>query len=510
MSAKYSYDDVPYPSYTFPQTSPDRLATMAILHGLKPASPDKCRVLEIGCGDGTNLLSFAYTTPESEFEGIDLSSVHIEKANSGASVLGLSNVKFAQIDLMEYDTAKSGRFDYILAHGLYSWVPVMVRKRVLAIFRSCLADDGIGYISYNAYPGCHVRKMFWEMMKFETRSEHDPLRKVAIARGFMKSLMESTASDNIHRPLLQHEYESLLDRNIENILHDDLAEINDPFYFYQFVDELEANGLTYLADADPLFLAERPEFDLDLPKSNPNAELSIALAQRRDFADFMRFRSSLFILPGKHVQIASVMPHEPLWIASQIEPVSSKANLQSTSEETFRGATSGEFKLNHPFTKTALGILRNAWPNSLKFNDLLAEATMSLDKDKLSEEDVARASSFFFQLFKNGFVKLHAKAFNFARSAGEHPKASDFARWQIASGNSIVTTMTGANVALNDDIIAQLISLLDGTRNRDELREELLRSEKVPFSSRHDFSKQLPDLIESNLAKFAKWGLLID
>jgi tRNA G46 methylase TrmB len=66
-----AYDEVLYPSYTHNQTHPDRLATIATLFGLTPAPVERCRVLELGCGNGSNLVPMAYGLPGSEFVGID-------------------------------------------------------------------------------------------------------------------------------------------------------------------------------------------------------------------------------------------------------------------------------------------------------------------------------------------------------------------------------------------------------------------------------------------------------
>ena len=78
-TARTPYDEVPYTSYSFPETHPDRMATVAHLFNLKPPPPDRCRVLELGCASGGNLAPMAALYPESEFLGIDLSRVQIEQ-----------------------------------------------------------------------------------------------------------------------------------------------------------------------------------------------------------------------------------------------------------------------------------------------------------------------------------------------------------------------------------------------------------------------------------------------
>ena len=90
---------MPYPGYPFAQTHPDRLATIATLLGLSPAPVTVCRVLELGCGDGGNLVPMAYGLPGSHFSGVDLSGAAVERAAAVAGVLGLGNLDVRRADL---------------------------------------------------------------------------------------------------------------------------------------------------------------------------------------------------------------------------------------------------------------------------------------------------------------------------------------------------------------------------------------------------------------------------
>jgi SAM-dependent methyltransferase len=119
-------------------------------------------VLELGCSDGTNLISMARELPQSEFFGIDSASRAIAQGKQTIDDLSLDNVWLQQLDLMEF-AANDVAFDYIIAHGVYSWVPDPVRDRILAICSECLSQNGIAYVSYNAYPGGHIRDMVREM-----------------------------------------------------------------------------------------------------------------------------------------------------------------------------------------------------------------------------------------------------------------------------------------------------------------------------------------------------------
>src|SRR5262249_48875673 len=153
-----AYDAVLYPTVALPQGHPDRLATIATLFGMNPAPFERCRVLEIACSDGGNLIPMAYAQPESTFVGVDLSGSAVAQGQRDISALGLKNIQLHLADLMEFKT-EGEPFDYIIAHGFYSWAPPPVRDRLLAFCHEHLAPQGIAYVSYNAMPGGHIRRM---------------------------------------------------------------------------------------------------------------------------------------------------------------------------------------------------------------------------------------------------------------------------------------------------------------------------------------------------------------
>ena len=157
------YDEVPYPGRAFAQTHPDRLATMATLYGLQPAPPSACRVLELGCGDGGNLLPMALALPESTFVGIDVAAGAIERARSLADDLDLENISFELLGIEHYE-APPGSFDYVIAHGVYSWVPEQVRDDLLAVCGRLLSEHGVAYVSYNSMPGHRTRQTLRDML----------------------------------------------------------------------------------------------------------------------------------------------------------------------------------------------------------------------------------------------------------------------------------------------------------------------------------------------------------
>jgi SAM-dependent methyltransferase len=226
------YDQVAYRTFPRRQTHPDRLAAIARFFGMNPAPPAACRVLEIGCGNGGNLIPLAYYLPQSRFTGIDLAAAPVAEARAMAGDLALSNIELRVADLRDL-AAEQGEFDYIFAHGLYSWIPAEVRDCLLAICRQRLAPEGVAFVSYNVYPGRYPRQMIREVLLYHTRALADPAKRIAEARRLLAQLDHPEAK-------------SLLEQGDDILFHDDLAPINDPVWFREFAAHAQRHGLQYL------------------------------------------------------------------------------------------------------------------------------------------------------------------------------------------------------------------------------------------------------------------------
>jgi SAM-dependent methyltransferase len=170
------YDAVAYPCFPYPDTHPGRLAAMAILHGLPAAPVERCRVLEIACNEGANLIPMAYALPASEFIGFDLAGKPVERGQQRIRALGVANIRLFQGNLLDAG-AELGQFDYIIAHGIYSWVPEPVGNRLLALCRELLTPHGVAFVSYAALPGGHLRNMLREIMLHGAKGIETPNRR---------------------------------------------------------------------------------------------------------------------------------------------------------------------------------------------------------------------------------------------------------------------------------------------------------------------------------------------
>ncbi len=252
MSSKLqdSYEALPYPNFSFVQSHPDRLATLGWMFGHVSAPVERCRVLELGCAAGGNLIPLAATLPHAEFVGIDFSATAIASGTADIATLQLTNIRLQQQDIRNVDES-FGTFDYIIAHGVYSWVPKDVQDRVLEICAQRLAPNGIAYVSYNTLPGWHARGAVRDAMRYQAQRFADPLIKVQQARALLDFLAESLqASPSTYGAMLLDEALRVRQQPDGYIYHEHLEAVNDPVYFHQFIAHASRHGLRYLAEAE--------------------------------------------------------------------------------------------------------------------------------------------------------------------------------------------------------------------------------------------------------------------
>ena len=253
MSEADAYTRIPYPGLAFPQTHPDRLALLATLHGLDPAPPAGARVLEVGCADGMNLVAMAGHSPGLAAVGFDIVEPVLGRA--AAAELALANVRLEQADLL--DARDWGEFDYVVAHGVYAWVPDAARDALMALFARCLAPHGVAFVSYNALPGARLRTMLREMVLLHAGADAGLSERVDSGRG-LYDFLAPWAEDrpDAYGAVLASELARLRRLPKPVLAHDDLGERYEPAWLRDVARHAERHGLRYLGDAEPGELQE--------------------------------------------------------------------------------------------------------------------------------------------------------------------------------------------------------------------------------------------------------------
>jgi hypothetical protein len=440
------FDQVSYINSPYPQTHPGRLFVMGKLAGLHPPAVETCRVLEIGASEGENLTGMAVVLPRAEFIGIELAQVPVERGRKTIADLGLTNVQLRQMDLLDIDH-DFGEFDYIIAHGVYSWTPTFVRDKILAVAKANLSAQGVAFISYNTFPGGHLRRMVREMMLYHIGEEADPARKLEKARELLQVIAVGRPKPDTLEVAVAARAAELLDYTDSALLHDDLADAYEPVHFHEFVAHAARHDLQYIGEAD---LADSQSRNLAPEAVARIREMAagdrIREAQYLDFARTRRFRHTLVSHPANDLREGTA---EGCYAATA---------ARETEEGVFVSAAGTRMTTTHPQWVAYMRRVIGLWP--------------------CSELVTARDAEIALALFRSDMIELHGFA-GVARRAGEKPCASRFARYQAARGDSRLTTLWHRSMDVEDEDGRKLVGFLDGSRDRADLAQEMGSSREV-------------------------------
>ena len=512
------YDLIRYPSYTHPQTHPDRLAVIGSLFGLEPAAANRCRVLELGCGNGANLIPMAWSLPRSEFVGIDLAAEPVADGNKMLHGLGLTNIRLAAGSVTEVN-ADWGSFDYIIAHGLYSWVPPQVREHMLSICQTNLTPRGIAFISYNAMPGGHLRNMLRDMMLFHVRGFEAAEERIRQSLAFVRFLADAQDTEDDYRRWMKAESRRILEHDAGHLYHDELGELNEPLYFTQFMEQAARHGLQYLGEADYFEMSDHIFKDSVRATLEQLGSNRILREQYLDFLKCRRFRQTLLcrgdapLSPGPLAKSV-----ERLFISSaaaiSVDPLAER----TAAHFFFESPKGAKIETDFALGQSALKVLQEIWPQPLPFEELLQQATARLRPTSPSEADPStgrdRLGEFLLQLYGAGIVAFRSEPSPFVLQAGDRPATSPVARWQAQRGE-IVTSMFHVTVKVEDEIGRQLLTWLDGKHDRSALVDKLwllLKSKHAVSATANDepaARRKIESDLEKNLLKLGRLGLLM-
>ncbi len=529
-----SYDATPYPRLAHRTTHPAHMASLAHLLGMEPAPPQRSRILELGCASGTNILPMALALPDSHFVGVDISPRQIARGRADVEALGLHNVELAAADLrtllpaqgLDVGAPALQPFDYIIAHGLYSWVPEEVRDALLALCRALLAPQGVAYISYNVYPGWHALEGMRRMMIYHSRSAAELTERTEKARELLDLLVAAQPPDTSPNGALVAGFRNYIDSDLGDmvedrsayLLHDHLEQINQPVYFHQFAEQAEAHGLQYLCDAElPTDFAQGLPEGVDDQIAGYATNL-VELQQYQDFARYRMFRRTL--LCHEEVTLTRSLRADALrrlWIASPAVPESNEPALRPVSIERFRTQKGVSIAMDHPLSKAAFLALVRAWPDMLTLDELVRAAVALLRGEEangasaevtpmpaLGDEDIRHVAVNLLRAVSSNeqLLELSAMPQVHVTLPSERPLASPWARHEIAWGTAAVTNLRHERIRL-EPLEVEVLRLLDGSRDVAALCDALgpaVRAGEIPITH-EGLSVQDPDAASVLLEK---------
>jgi methyltransferase-like protein len=438
----------------------------------------------------------ACSLPASQFLGVELSAREVADGQATVDALGLKNVEIRQLDILGV-TEQFGTFDYIIAHGVYSWVPDHVREKLLQVCRENLAPDGVAYVSYNTYPGWNFRGMVRDMMRYHSGDTVAPLERVARARGLLAFFAEYAPADNPYAGAFKAELELLGRHSDSYLFHEHLEDFNEPVYFHQFAERADRHGLQFLAEAE-FSAMQAGGFPPEAGKALAGfTHDPLRTEQYMDILRNRRFRQSLLcrkeIALERNLAPQSIMGFE---IASAAQPLS-PGKFQMPNGATFASTDT--------LIGSAFSHLSEIWPQSVSFEGLVTAAG-------IPSPHIQTLAAQLLEGYARGFVVLRSRKAPFVTAVSERPLVSALARHQARTGDPVVNQLHESG--LLDDFDRHMLQLLDGTNDRNAMVDRLVKlvENGVLRSSSpgsEALRRNLALAVDDNLGHFAKLALLL-
>ena len=512
------YNEVPYVDKPHRMTHPRHLETMAALFAMQPTPIGRCRVLELGCAGGGNLIPQAQDLPDAQFVGIDMSQRQVEAGQAMIRSLGLKNIRLSQHNILDVDDSW-GQFDYILCHGVYSWVPPEVQDKILDVCSLNLRPNGVALVSFNTYPGWHLRGMIREMMMYHTSQFNDPQEQVEQAQAILELLTDATSEDQTVGKILRDEQALLRTADSASYLyHEHLETYNLPCYFHEFMERASGKRLQYLADSSFSKMLLR-----NFPDKIRQTLQPLPLLQQEQYMDFLRsrlFRSTLLCHEGVALERLVTVDKVPQFhVGLRGDMKVDKVEIHSDEPITFTWENLGRLDVRNPLVKSAILYLKEVYPGYVGFDQLRETALGRLGPSaiaKLGENSAEVLAAALLTGFGGGALEFCLHPPLCSRGHSELPVTTPLIRHQ-ARADDFVTNLRHEPLSL-DALSRHVIRRLDGRHDRPALvgsLQDAIASGQMTVK-RHDApvdqvdSDVLYNVLDNVLTRFSRLGLLVN
>lgn len=445
-----SYEEMPYATLALRSADPNRLAAIARLYGIDTPSPTGASILEIGCGTGANLIHIAERFPGSRCIGVDMSERHIAEGQKIISATAITNVELRCGDIRAAALGH-GEFDYIICHGLYSWVSASVQQQVLDLIASSLSEHGIAFVSYNVLPGWRQRGAVRDVMQSGAlyssviTGDESPDARLQGALDFL-DLVGSVRSkeDDRYGRYLRESRERFKDSHPAYLFHEYLEEFNEPVLFSDFMRQAELHGLQFLSEAKPSLMSTD---DLGPKVSEYLSRLGGNIVAQEQCLDMIRnrmFRETI-LCKGSHIlkRDLKASVFKSIHFLTDYREVHTKG-----SEAVFR-EVGGDRKITTPDDEHAavLKVVGSAGYAGISFSEILQRADEVLEQ----APDERGLMHILVRLWRSGFVDVALEATAVALSLEGPARISRLAHYQSQCEDALVTALQHRSFALSDE-----------------------------------------------------------
>ena len=433
-----AYDVVAYPSLIFAMTRPSRLASLAHVFGLSTPPLSTARVLEIGGSDGLNLMAMAAAYPNSEFVSFDLAQSAVKRGADLIKLSGLTNVRVEYGDIMTWASTDKTQYDYIIAHGIYAWVPPEVQDAIFDLIAKLLSPNGVAYISYNAYPGCYSRKALRDYLYPLVCDIEDVGVRISKTHAALDAYIALAQPESAIEYTLVAEAKHLREKDVNVLFHDELGGVFSPQYITDIVRKAGRFGLDYLSEA------AHGSFENGLLSEEDDLRGHSDIIDALHFRDFVKgtaFHNSLFV----KTNLITNRKFDP----SRLRELYATTTCLKVDEGGFRNHNN-QVDLSDPQMIAIMQRLVDAAPGCIRIGEL---TTKDLYLKAL------------FTLYDKGFIDLSPEACPYATGPFEEtdcPCTSPLARANIHLGAPFVPTLSHVTFNVPINTARDLISLFDG------------------------------------------------
>ncbi|MGH8026212.1 MAG: methyltransferase regulatory domain-containing protein [Pseudoxanthomonas sp.] len=510
------YDSVPYTSHAYMYSSPEQLAAVAHIFGLPAPPVASARVLELGGASGGNLIPLALRYPELKALELDLSPVQIDLGARHADRLGLDNILLRQADLAEVDSESLGEFDYIICHGVYSWVPPHVQDALLRICSRNLAPDGVAYVSYNTYPGWKAKEMIRDAMLLHGSTRSDPKEQIAYARGMVGFLQQVARKEGMLARALEENLPYLRKGDDHYLAHEYLEPYNLPCYFHQFLERATGHGLSYLGEAQPaMMIPGNYGNDIAEPLLRAFGHDQARMEQYLDFAINRGFRQTLLVHASRAGDIRYRLDRQRLQsvhFAARLPCAAGDSRFDGSIQEY---GTKGEpsVSTSSDAVKRALDLLTQAWPMTIGRNELVGGVEASLDPSRAPPRDLVEAAidELLEFLILRGTARIRlAPVLASADTSTPHPRVDPLVRRMTAAlegEGSYVANAWHESIELSP-VERALYPSMDGSLDREGLIR-LLVDKRSAVNASGDVAREASSDVERMLARLPEQAVLL-
>jgi methyltransferase-like protein/tRNA1(Val) A37 N6-methylase TrmN6 len=523
ITTNNTYDEIPYQSYPYAQSSPEHLRTFGVLFGMNPPPIETARVLELGCAEGGNIIPHAAFYPKAQFVGVDLSKVQIDAGIANIKALGLKNIELKHCSINDIDE-KFGKFDYIICHGVISWVPDFVRDKIFEISSKNLTPNGVAYISYNTLPGWNMIRTIRDMMLYHSQnfvSAQDKVSQSRLLIDFVKDSLQG--QDTPYANVLRNEAELLSGQSDHYLRHDHLEEENKQFYFNEFIKEAAKNNMQYLSDCSlaTMYIGNMPQNVIDTLQGLNDI---VRTEQYMDFIRNRRFRSTLLCHANvplhrnlsnetakKFTMSCHVTPSKPL---GDVDLYNATENLQFY----YNGNQDNVVSTTSAGLKAVLYVFAENINNPLSFDQIVAKACLLLkNKDKSVVELDLLGNAM--NLIVKGYINIALTSGNKDKINLDKPKVSLLNIHQVTTtANKWVTNVRHSAIAISDfDKFA--IKYMDGSNTHNQIVEKLVQDVKngqinvmqdnKKIEDEEEIKSKIDELLKNSIARLSTQAIFI-